>query len=113
MIHRLSDHAFEEGTYIVTIDFVDEAGDPQVPNAGLNWTLVDDAGNVINSRTGVSISPASSVAVVLSGDDLALAGSEAEERHLVVQGTYNSATYGSDLPLKVEVIFWVVEVATV
>ena len=69
--------------------------------ASVTWTLTDKNGNVINSRSAVAISPASSVNIVLGGDDLALQPGESgdTERHLTVAGTYYSNT-GSDLPLK-------------
>jgi hypothetical protein len=95
----------EEGTYVITRTFRDEAGTAVTPNAGLNWTLTDTAGNVVNSRSAVAITPASSVNIVLSGDDLALSSTYAGRRRvLIIEGTYNS-TFGNNLPLKLECRF--------
>ncbi len=65
----LTTNAVEKSTYIVTAAFTDEDGDAVTPNAGLVWTLTDMNGVVINSREDVSISPDTSVDIVLSGND--------------------------------------------
>lgn len=96
--------ATEQSTYVVDIEFRDEDGELVTPTAA-TWTLTDPAGNVINQRDGVEISPLQSqVTIVLSGDDLALEGYQALARHFLVEATYNS-TLGSDLPLKAVAIF--------
>ncbi len=101
----LTDEAIEESTYIVTVAFTDEDDDAVIPNAPLVWTLTDMAGNVINSREDVSITPASSIDIVLSGDDLEVFDDGGLDNRLVtVQGTYNSDA-GNNLPLKDEVVF--------
>lgn len=97
----LTTTAEEESTYIVTAAFTDEDGNDAVPDT-ITWTLTDIAGNVINSRAAVSYnSPASSVDIVLSGDDLALQAGETGNvvRVLTIEATYDSDA-GSDLPLK-------------
>lgn len=99
----LTTHAVEESTFIITASFTDEDGNAVTPST-LKWTLTDDAGNVINSREDVSIAPASSVDIVLSGDDLALSGYGPAFRILTIEGTYSSDA-GSDLPLKDSVKF--------
>lgn len=97
--------AIEKSTYVITVSFTDENGAAVTPDAGLNWSLTDMNGNYINSRQDVVISPATSVNVVLSGDDLKLTGAkDSGRRVLTVQGTYDS-TLGSDLPLKGETQF--------
>jgi hypothetical protein len=97
--------AIEKSTYVITAAFTDEDGDPVVPNSGLNWTLTDLTGTVVNSRSAVTIAvPAASVSIVLSGLDLALADGKDTYRILTVEGTYNSAL-GSGLPIKASVQF--------
>lgn len=104
---KLSTRAIEESTYIVTAAFTDEDGSPVTPNAGLTWTLTDGSGTVINSRTAVSITPDTSVDIVLSGNDLALSANKDEERCFLIKGTYNSSTYGNNLPFADECRFTV------
>jgi hypothetical protein len=107
----LEGKAVEESTYAVVASFFDEETPPQpvTPNAGLSWTLTDEHGNIINNRNAVSISPATSVTIVLSGDDLAL-DSTSEIRVVTVAGTYDSSL-GSGLPIKDEARFKVVSLA--
>ena len=63
--------AIEQSTYVITASFTDETGAAVVPNS-VTWTLVNGDGQVVNSRSAVSVTPASSVTIVLSGDDLDL-----------------------------------------
>lgn len=102
---KLVVEAVEESTYVITVSFTDESGAAVAPNAGLAWTLTDINGTIINARSAVAITPAESVDIVLSGDDLALSGDNAQ-RLVTVQGTYDSSL-GADLPLKEEVHFTV------
>lgn len=97
--------ANEKGTFKITAAFADETDASMTPNTGLNWTLTDDAGNVINSRSAVTITPASSVDIILSGNDLAI-GNNGTKRILTIQGTYDSSA-GSNLPLKDEIVFYI------
>ena len=99
----LTTHAVEKSTFVITVAFQDEQGNAVTPNE-LTWTLTDMNGNIINGRDQVSITPASSVDIVLSGDDLALEGDAPELRVLTVAGTYSS-DIGSDLPIKDSVRF--------
>lgn len=93
----------EEGTIGFTVAFVDEEGTAMVPDS-ITWTLTDTSGNVINSRSAVSIgSPAASVTIVLSGDDLAI-GTNGTNRILLVEFEYSS-TLGNNLPDKHEIHF--------
>lgn len=94
----------EKSTVVVQVSFTDENGDLAIPNSGLNWTLTDKTGEVINLRSAVSIAPASTINIVLSGDDLALSSVDSRKRVLTVQGTYTS-TLGSNLPLIDQVEF--------
>ncbi|HEY4690298.1 MAG TPA: hypothetical protein VIK33_13365 [Anaerolineae bacterium] len=100
----ITDTANEKSTFALELAITDENGDPLTPNT-LTWTLTDLAGNVINERAGIEIAtPASTVTVVLSGDDLALPERAAPLRVVTLEGTYDS-DLGNDLPLKEEVQF--------
>ena len=92
-------NAIEESTYVITASFVDEDGDAVVPNAGLVWSLTTLEGVEVNSRTDEAIASASSVDIVLSGDDLALVDGKDTYLILTVEGTYDSVL-GNDLPIK-------------
>jgi len=98
-------NAIEESTYIITITFRDEDGNAVVPNE-LTWSLTNESGVAINSRTDVAIAtPAASVDVVLSGDDLTQtpAGTFLV---FTIEGTYDSDA-GANLPLKDQAKFHV------
>jgi len=95
----------EEGTAVVTVAFTDHDGIAVSPNAStLTWTLTDTNGTVINLRTNVAITSASSVTIVLSGDDLAITRTTGAKRVITLEGLYNS-TDGNNLPIKVQGIF--------
>lgn len=101
----LSVHATERSTYIITASFTDEDGDPVTPNAPLTWTLTDRDGNVINSRSAVTIAPDTSVDIVLTNNDLAIGtGASSRMYVLLIEGTYDS-TLGSGLSLRDEARF--------
>jgi hypothetical protein len=96
--------AIEEGTYVITARFTDENGAAEIPTA-ITWSLLDLDGNVINSRNKVVIAaPATTVTVVLSGNDLSLTASDSRDRRFLVEATYTS-TLGAGLPLKKEYNF--------
>lgn len=99
--------AVEESTYVITASFTDEDGNAVEPEAGLTWSLYDKYGNVINEREDVTLTPATSVDIVLSGDDLALTSNDSGVRKLTVKGTYVSDL--GTLPLKDEVTFVVAD----
>jgi len=93
--------AKEKSTLKVTVAFADEDGNAVTPTA-LTWTLTDRDGTVINERSAVSVTPASSNVIALSGNDLALQSGETAkyvERRFLVEGTYTSSL-GAGLPLK-------------
>lgn len=95
--------AAEEGTYVISLTFKDEDGTALTPTT-LTWTLTDEDGTVVNSRSGVAASVAATINIVLSGDDLALSDAKKRRRCVSVSGTYTS-TYGAALPLKDEIWF--------
>jgi len=102
----LTTHAAEQGTFVITVAFLDEDGAAEDVKTA-TWTLTDKDGTVINSRTNVTITdPTSSEDIVLSGDDLAFQTGESNTaiRILTVEATYDSDA-GSDLPLKESVEF--------
>jgi len=86
----LGTNAQEQSNYTVQCDFKDEADSAVVP-LSVTWTLTDTMGNVINSRSDVSVTPASTIHVTLSGDDLALSETATTaSRVLTVEATYTS-----------------------
>ncbi len=103
MAVTLSTNAAEESTYVITASFTDETGSTVVPGS-VTWTLSTDKGTIVNSRNGVTATAATSITVVLQGDDLAILGRESNHRIFTLQATYDSDA-GSDLPLKEEVHF--------
>lgn len=111
---RLTENALEEATYIITFAPTDENGDAVTPNAAsCTWTLTDLAGNVVNSRSAVAITSATSMNVVLSGNDLAVGDSYYNDwRKVTLQGTYNS-TLGNNLPIKEEATFRITRLVAV
>lgn len=94
--------AQEKSTYVITANFKDEDGQDVIPTAA-SWTLTDEDGAVINSRSAVAISPlAATVNIVLTCADLALdsgfAG-DAQTRIVTVEAVYTSSL-GAGLCLK-------------
>ena len=100
----------EESTAKVTVTFTDEDGASTTPTA-VTWALTDAAGNVINSREDVAVTPAASVSFLLTGDDLAI-GSNGTQRVLLIEATYNS-TLGSGVPLKSQATFRIQDLVAV
>lgn len=108
-------YAVEESTAKITIVFTDEDEAAVTPSA-ITWTLTDADGTVINSRDGVSVdSPASTINIALSGDDLAIQAGETGEavsRIFTIEATYSS-DLGADLPLKDSLKFPLVDLIAV
>lgn len=105
----------EKGTFALGVSFTDENSDPVTPKAGLKWSLVkDDRTTIVNEREDVVVaSPASTITIVLSGDDLAKeAGQLVTWRYLVVEGTYDG-DLGSDLPIHDHLRFPIQDIAKV
>jgi len=100
----MDDEAIEESTFVIAVSFLDENGNAVAPNNGLKWHLTDLFGNIVNSREDVAITPATTVTILLMGDDLALPNRSDPLRVVTVEGTYNSSL-GNDLPLKDEARF--------
>lgn len=108
---ELTVKATNQGTYIITGDFKD-ADDSAVSPITLTWSLLDEDGNVINSRDSVSVTPDTSVSVVLGPADLDR--SVSAYRAFIFEGTYNSITYGNGLTIRGQAVFgigdWIVKV---
>jgi len=102
MATKLTTKAEDKGTYVVTATFKDEDGNAVTPN-WIKWTLTDERGNVINSREDVSVSsPASSIDIILKGDDLKF--SDSPKRRLIIRSEYDSSL-DDDLPLNSQAEF--------
>ena len=84
--------AQEKGTLVITHAFTNEDENSVVPKT-LFWALTDQNGVIINNRENVSITPATTVKIVLTGDDLAFQAEEAEldyaQRVLTIVGMYD------------------------
>lgn len=107
MSTKLKEKAMEGSTYGIQADFVvvlPDGDTPVVPNSPLVWDLVDDHGVIVNNKKDQALTPASSVYIVLSGNDLALPDGQPVERFVIIRGTFNSV-FGNDLPLVDEVSF--------
>lgn len=100
MITKLTLRAKKKGSYFIDLDFTDENGDGVIPKT-LTWTFSNLAGVTVNERSQVSVTPAASVTIALSGADLALQAGESVQfsRLFTIEGTYDSDE-GSDLPFK-------------
>lgn len=106
---KLLEKAVEGSTYTIVVSFNERLPDgtlnPIVPNSGLVWSLKDKAGNAVNSKTDIPISPpAQTVMITLSGNDLKTFSGKNTRRFVTVVGTYNG-TAGNNLPLIEEVSF--------
>ena len=105
---KLTSVVQEDNTVIVTAAFTDEDGNAVTPNAGLTWTLTEPNGTVINSRLDVGLTEATSVDIILFGDDLDSTGATDDGvRHILIEGTYDSAS-ANNLRLD-ETLFFVID----
>ena len=98
----LNTKATNEGTYIITCSFTDADETAVTPNA-LTWTLTDYSGNVINNRDEVTVATGTSVTVVLTDADIDI--DDGVGRIFTIEGTYNSSTYGNNLPIREQARF--------
>ena len=104
--------AQEKSTFVISAAFTDEDGNAVIPNPYLVWSLTDLAGNIVNSRSSVPITAASTVKIVLRGNDLALIAGKDQYLFVTVEGTYDSAL-GDNLPIKGAVKFLVKDLVKV
>ena len=105
----LTAKAQDQSTYKVTMAFTDSAGAAVVPDSVV-WQLTNQLGKTVNSRTGTTETPAASIDVILSGNDLD--ASDGQVRVLTVQAVYDSDE-GNNLPLKAECMFEVEDLLNV
>jgi hypothetical protein len=91
--------AVEESTFVLTASFIDENDLPVTPNAGLVYTLTDEAGNIINDLENMPLTPDTNVDILLFGDDLSIGYAKKAKLIILVEGSYDS-TLGNNLPLK-------------
>jgi hypothetical protein len=102
----------EQGTIGIPFTFVDDAdGETPVTPTAAAWRLTDSAGNVINERSGVTLTPATTALIVAYGADLAYTAAQGAKRQIIVYGTYDSATLGSGRPFVHVITFQVRPVA--
>lgn len=103
----------EKSTIKVTCAWKNAAGTAVTPDSA-TWTLTDEGGDTINSRSEISIAaPSTTNDVVLSGDDLALQSTtENGKRFFMAEAIYDSDE-GNDLPLKDQLTFYVKDLLNV
>ena len=95
----LSTKPMEGGTAKFTVSFKDEDNAAVTPNWA-EWSLTDEHGIVINRLSGTKITPAASVTIVLTGNDLEILSEyDTGKRLLLVIGQYDSSI-GNDLPFR-------------
>ena len=89
----LTTNAEELDTYQITIEFTDLDGDAVIPNA-ITYTLARYDGTVVNSREDVSLTPASSIDFILTGDDLQIFDDDKEDlyRYVHFEGNYTDGS---------------------
>jgi hypothetical protein len=108
-IVKMTTPAVEESTYVLPVTFYD-ADEVQVTPKSAVWSLYGhDKTTIVNSREDI---PLTGSVIVLTGDDLALPVSSQTERRVLIEAVYDSATYGNDLKLKVEIYFKIVNLHT-
>ena len=102
----LKDIQFDEGsTGKITASFTDAAGAAVVPTS-IKWTYTDEDGNVIGTMEDIVVAvPASTISIILSGDDLGVqSATDNLWRIILVEAVYSSDE-GNDLPLNDELHF--------
>jgi hypothetical protein len=92
--------ATEGGSVFVTAEFTDRNESDVVPNS-ITWSLTDEDGDIINSREDIAIvTPAASVTIEISGDDLPWEGnypSELYYLYVLFKAVYDEAD-ATDVP---------------
>lgn len=109
-ITKMTTNAVEESTYVLEVEFLDANGETVVPTTA-QWTLYGyDNVTVVNSRLDVPLIGSS---IVLTGEDLALPISVQNTRRVLIEATYNSATYGNNLNFRHEIFFKITNLPTI
>lgn len=105
-----ADWPSEEGTLVLAGAFSDDA-DASVTPSSVTWTLTDENGAIINSRSAVALTPATTYQIVLTGDDLAI-GSNSPHRRVLIAWRYDSDA-GVGLYGKHEIQFQIINLTAV
>lgn len=101
----------EGSTFFPIVTFSNENDELVVPNS-IVWTLTDSAGNIMNNREDVVVvTPASSIEIKLTGDDL-LIDSSMYIRFLLIKAIYTSSR-GSGQTLNKELMFQIVPIVKI
>ncbi len=109
MTIRLTEKVNEESTAILRVTFTDSDGNAVIPQSA-TWTLSDRDNEVVNGKSDVTISQlASTVDILLKGDDLKLPFPRERVRRVLVKAIYDSSTYGDDLPFNEEFEFTITD----
>ena len=95
--------ANEGSTYIVNVSFYNEDSEAMVPTT-MEWSLRANYQQIINSHVNESITPATTVTIVLTADDLLYEENSSTMRVITMVGTYNSS-YGTGLDIAEEFTF--------
>lgn len=102
---ELTTKAQEKGTYIITLTFTDSEGNAVTPNE-CTYSLLDSNGSVINGKEDEVLTPAATISIVLYGADLEVTDDLKDlYRYVTIKATYDSSTYGNNLPLNEEARF--------
>jgi hypothetical protein len=105
----LTDHALEQGSFLVSYTFKDLSGTDVIPKSA-SWTLTDKDGTIINDRENEDITGddlAADIYITLQGDDLVLADPENNLRIVTIKGVFDDPSYGEDLPYRDEIRFYI------
>ncbi len=85
-------YANELSSFPRKITFQTVDGIAVIPSA-ITWTLSDEDGTIINSRNQEPVgTPASTITIMLSGDDLAIITPTKLKRILTIEATYDPGT---------------------
>jgi hypothetical protein len=95
-------------TAAFTFSFFDETGNPTIPTS-VKWSLYDGFGNVVNSRSQVTVTPAATVTIYVKGADTdfeTLVGGQVDAgaRFILINAQYTGPG-GAGLPLNGEFQF--------
>lgn len=97
--------ADERSSYFITVELYNEQGAKITPIT-FKWKLTDMAGNVINSRSEVTVSnPADANVIALTGDDLSVFEDAITYRLVTVWGTYYSPLANGNVDFRQQIKF--------
>lgn len=106
---QILEPVLDGSTKVVAVSFFDEALAAMTPTS-VTWSLYDEDGAIVNNRSDVVAIPATTVNIVLSGNDVVFV-SPTSQRILVVEAVY-TGVYGVGLPLKDYFKFTVLPIST-